>query len=72
MKYGKPEITLNITLTAKTITNKNKQIEIILNSHFKKHKIENTLTLFEDLFCINKAIAQIQNGQLQILLQPPQ
>ena len=63
----------NITLTTKTITNKiNKQIEIILNSHFKKHKIENTLTLFEDLFCINKAIAQIQNGQLQILLQPPQ
>ena len=30
------------------------------------------LTLFEDSFCINKAIAQLQNVQLQILLQPPQ
>ena len=36
----------SITLTAKTT---------ILKAHFKKYKIENTLTTFEELFCINKA-----------------
>ena len=29
-------------------------------------KIGNTLTTFEELFCINKAIAQLQGGQLPI------
>ena len=62
-----------ITLPAKTIINKiNKQIEIILNSRFKKHKTENMFTIFEDSFCINKAIAQLRNGELQILLPSPQ
>ena len=63
----------NITLTAKTIISKiNKHIETVLNSHFKKHKIENTVTLFEESFCINKAIAQLLDGQLKILIPPPQ
>ena len=43
IKYDK------ITLNTKTITNKiNKHIEIILNAQFKKHKIENTLTEFNE------------------------
>ena len=63
----------NITLTAKTIISKiNKHIEIILNSHFQKHKIKNTVTLFEESFCINKAIAQLLDEQLKLLIPPPQ
>ena len=61
----------NITLTTKTIISKiNKHIETVLNSHFKKHKIGNTLILFEESLCINKAIAQLLDGQLKI--PPPQ
>ena len=52
----------SITLTPKTT---------ILKAHFKKYEIENTLTTFEELFCINKAIAQLQGGQLPMLIPPP-
>ena len=56
MKYD------SITLTPKTT---------ILKAHFQKYKIENTLTTFEELFCISKAIEQLQDGQLPMLIPPP-
>ena len=56
MKYD------SITLPPKTT---------ILKAHFQKYKIENTLTTFEELFCINKAIEQLQDGQLPMLIPPP-
>ena len=56
MKYD------SVTLTSKSA---------ILKAHFKKYEIENTLTTFEELFCINKAITQLQGGQLPMLIPPP-
>ena len=55
-----------------TRNNKNKNSNTarsILTAHYKLHKLNDTLTLFEQLFCINNAIAKICNGKLQILLQ---
>ena len=33
----------------------------------KKHKIENTLIEFNDLFCIHNATATLQNKKLKLL-----
>ena len=44
------------------------QLQNILTAHYKLHKLNETLTLFQQLFCINNAIAKIDNGKLQILL----
>ena len=37
-------------------------------THFKEHKLNNTLQTFQDQFCINEAIAILQNNLLAILL----
>ena len=66
IKYNK------IKLNSKTVINKiNKHIETILNAHYKKHKIENTLIEFNDLFCISNVIASLQNGELKQLTTLP-
>ena len=44
------------------------QLQNILTARYKLHKLNDTLTLFQQLFCINNAIAKIDNGKLQILL----
>ena len=45
----------------------NKQTERIFKENFKKRKIEDTLAVSKELFCINNAIATLQNGQLKLL-----
>ena len=75
MKFGNLEKNIiydKITLKTKTIINKiDKHIETILNVHYKKHKIENTLIEFNDLFCIYNAIASLRNGELKLLTTLP-
>ena len=62
IKYDK------IMLNTKTIIKKiNKYIVTILDACYKKHKIENTLIEFNDLFCIHNATATLQNKKLKLL-----
>lgn len=57
-----------ILLTQKTMINKiNNQLRTILNAHAKNHKLNNTPNQFQDLFCVNNAIAKIESNALQIL-----
>ena len=56
-------------LTQKRITNKiNIQLQNIIQTRYKKHKLNDTLDLFKEYFCINNAIAKLDNKQLEILL----
>ena len=58
-----------IHLTWQTIINKIiTQLHIILKAHYKLHKLNDTLNQFEQHFCINQAIAKLQNNKLHILL----
>ena len=41
----------------------------ILTTHYKLHKLNETLPAFQELFCINNALAKIHNAKLQITLQ---
>ena len=60
-----------INLIQKTIINKiNSKIRIILNVHFKIHQINDTLQQFEKTFCMNNALAKLQNTKLIILTKP--
>ena len=45
----------------------NNQLRTILNAHAKNHKLNNTPNQFQDLFCVNNAIAKIESNALQIL-----
>ena len=40
------------------------QLNNILQIQYKKHKLQDTLDTFRDHFCINEAIAKIQNNTL--------
>lgn len=51
----------------KIVNKANKQTEIIFKENFKKREIEDTLAISKELFCINNAIATLQNGQLKLL-----
>ena len=56
-------------LTQKRITNKiNIQLQNIIQTRYKKHKLNDTLDLFKEYFGINNAIAKLDNKQLEILL----
>lgn len=46
----------------------NAQLRNITLTHYKKHKLQDTLQTFHDQFCINNAIAKLQNNSLTILL----
>ena len=41
----------------------------ILTAHYKSPKLNETLTTFQQLFCLNNALAKIHNGMLQTTLQ---
>ena len=63
LKYDK------IQLTQDTIITKIKtQLQNILNTYYKVNKLNGTITKFKQLFCINNAIATIQNNKLQTLI----
>ena len=50
------------------ITKINAKIENIINTHYKNHKLNGTLDAFKQLFCINHAIAKIENNLLKIII----
>ena len=57
----------NVQLSQNTIINKiNSQIKFILNTHCKLHKEQDSLDQFEANFCINNAIAQLNDNKLLI------
>ena len=48
-----------------TIINKiNAQLKTIILAHYKKHKLNDTLDIFQNQFCINEALAKIENNLL--------
>ena len=56
-------------LSHQTIINKiKKQVQTIINVHYKKRKIENTLDKLQQLFGINNVIANIENNERNILI----
>lgn len=70
MKFGNLETILNMRRShepPKMVNKTNKQTETIFKENFKKRKIEDTLAISKELFCINNAIATLQNGQLKLL-----
>ena len=46
----------------------NAQIRNIIQTHYKHHKLNSTLNIFHELFCIKQALAKIENNILTILL----
>ena len=59
-----------IQLPQETIITKiSTELRNILTAHYKLHKLNETLPAFQELFCINNALAKIHNGNLQITLQ---
>ena len=53
------------TIITKILT----QIRNILTAHYKLHKLNETLPTFQKLFCINNAIAKIDNSKLKLVLE---
>ena len=52
-------------LPQQTIINKiNAQLKTIIQAHYKKHKLNDTLDIFQNQFCINEALAKIENNLL--------
>ena len=52
-----------------TIINKiNAQLRNIVQTHYKYHKLNETISIFQEQFCINEAIAKIRNNTLINLL----
>ena len=57
----------NVQFSQNTIINKiNSQIKFILNTHYKHHKEQHALDQFEGNFCINNAIAELNDNKLLI------
>ena len=62
-KYGKK------ILPEHTIINKiNAQSKTIILAHYKKHKLNDTLDIFQGQFCINGALAKLENNSLKVLI----
>ena len=56
-------------LPQQTIIDKiNAHLNNILQIQYKKHKLQDTLDTFRDHFCINEAIAKIENNTIMNLL----
>ena len=50
-------------LPQQTIINKiNAQLKTIILRHYKKHKLNGTLDILQNQFCINEALAKIENN----------
>ena len=45
----------------------NTRIRNIIQTHYKYHKLHDTINNFEEQFCINHEVAKIENGILTIL-----
>ena len=42
----------------------NAQLKTIILAHYKKHKLNETLDIFQNQFCINEALAKLENNLL--------
>ena len=62
-KYDNTQISQDIIKTKI-----NTRIQNIIHTHYKYHKINGTLNTFKEIFCINNAIAKIENNILYIML----
>ena len=63
LKYDKMQ------LPQDTIPNKiNYQLQSIIKTHYKYHKIHDTSDTFTELFCINNALAKLEDNKLRIIL----
>ena len=50
-----------IQISQDTIKTKiNAQIQNIIQTHYKQHRLNSTLNIFQDLFCIKQALAKIE------------
>ena len=58
-----------LLLQQATINKINTQLNSILLLHYKKHKLQDALETFKEQFCINEAIAKLQNNTLINLLE---
>ena len=63
IKYDKTQLYQEAIIT-KILTQPRK----ILTAYYKQHKLNEMLPLFQQLFCINNALARINNGKLQVTL----
>ena len=63
IKYDKTQL-YQETIITKILTQPRK----ILNAHYKLHKLNETLALFQQLFCINNTVARINIGKIQVTL----
>ena len=63
IKYDKTQLYQKTILT-KILTQPRK----ILTAYYKEDKLNEMLPLFHQLFCINNALARINNGKLQVTL----
>ena len=62
-KYNKtliPQVTI--------IKKINAQLQNMISTHCKYHKLNETLNAFQELFCIRQAIAKIDNNLLNMLI----
>ena len=68
MKFGlkRNNYKYDKTLTSQdTIINKiNAQTRNIINTHSKHHKLNETLNIFQELFCVKETIAHLENNLL--------
>ena len=52
-------------LPQQTIINKiNAKLKTIILAHYKKHKLNDPLDIFQKQFCINEALAKLENNLL--------
>ena len=52
-------------LPQQAIINKiNAQLKIMIPAYYKKHKLNDTLDIFQNQFCINEALAKLENNLL--------
>lgn len=70
MKYGHQGIIINIirnyyhnTIIAKI------NAQHIIQTHYKDCKLNNTANRFKEIFCINEALAKVENNSLKIFLE---
>lgn len=48
------------------LSKRNNQTQAIIKTHYKYHKINDEL--FEELFCINNALAKLEDNRLRIMI----
>ena len=69
MKYGHQGIIINIIRNYYRNTIIAKINAQHIQTHYKNRKLNNTANLFKRIFCINEALAKVENNSLKIFLE---